>query len=186
MSEGRRVLVRLGGESFGFNFRATLREHRPMMRSPLVALLLSLSLLGGACGNGDEDPAGSTPVDQNTAETPSTTEAPAETTSTTTAPAETTTTTVAPRPELVTLDLGSFAVGATTVVVDDGVRDRPLTVEVWFPDRRRRDIQNVLKQPLDALEGVAYLDDCNIWSLSVERRGVDRENPRIEIFVEEL
>lgn len=133
MSEGRRVLVRLGGEPFGSNFWATLREHHPMTRSPLAALLLSLSLLGGACGNGDEDPAVSTPVDQNTAETPSSTEAPAETTSTTAASAETTTTTVAPLPELVTLDRGAFSVGATTVVVDDGVRDRPLTVEVWFP-----------------------------------------------------
>jgi Holliday junction resolvase RusA-like endonuclease len=57
------------------------------------------------------------------------------------------------------------------------------SVQVWFPDRRRRDIQNILKQPLDAIEGVAYTDDCNIHLLSVLRAGVSKGNPRIEVNV---
>lgn len=33
---------------------------------------------------------------------------------------------------------------------------------VRFPDRRRRDVTNVPKMFLDALEGVAYDDDCQV------------------------
>ena len=36
-------------------------------------------------------------------------------------------------PDIDMLGRGEYAVGATTVTVDDGVRGRPLTVEVWFP-----------------------------------------------------
>lgn len=36
-------------------------------------------------------------------------------------------------PDIDMLGRGEYAVGATTITVDDGVRGRPLTVEVWFP-----------------------------------------------------
>lgn len=48
----------------------------------------------------------------------------------------------------------------------------PLRVEVWVypPDRRRRDLDNVLKSLLDALaHGGAYLDDSQIDDLRVRR-----------------
>ena len=44
-------------------------------------------------------------------------------------------------------------------------------VEVYPPDRRRRDIDNVQKALLDALEhGRAYRDDSQIVRLAIERR----------------
>lgn len=44
-------------------------------------------------------------------------------------------------------------------------------VELWPPDRRRRDIDNVQKPLLDALQhGGAYQDDCQIDWLLTERR----------------
>lgn len=57
-------------------------------------------------------------------------------------------------------------------------RVRPLAgrlsvaVELYPPDRRRRDIDNSLKAILDALKGHAFDDDSQIDRLSVERRGV--------------
>jgi len=44
-------------------------------------------------------------------------------------------------------------------------------VEVYPPDRRRRDLDNTLKALLDALQhGGAYADDSQIAKLAVERR----------------
>jgi Holliday junction resolvase RusA-like endonuclease len=44
-------------------------------------------------------------------------------------------------------------------------------VDVFPPDRRRRDIDNVQKALLDALEhGGAYADDSQIVKLSIEKR----------------
>lgn len=51
-----------------------------------------------------------------------------------------------------------------------------------FGDRRRRDIDNYCKLPLDALEGVVYTDDKQIDSLNIEKT-YDKEEPRIEIYV---
>jgi len=51
----------------------------------------------------------------------------------------------------------------------------PLSVEVslYPPDRRRRDLDNVLKALLDALQHAGvYLDDSLIEHLSVEKRDV--------------
>lgn len=44
-------------------------------------------------------------------------------------------------------------------------------VEIYPPDNRRRDIDNIQKALLDALQhGGAYLDDSQIVKLSVEKR----------------
>ena len=44
-------------------------------------------------------------------------------------------------------------------------------IEVYPPDRRRRDIDNVQKALLDALEhGGAYRDDSQIVELTIEKR----------------
>ena len=52
--------------------------------------------------------------------------------------------------------------------------DGPLAVriEVYPPDNRRRDIDNVMKALLDALQdGGAYHDDSQIVKLNIEKRG---------------
>jgi Holliday junction resolvase RusA-like endonuclease len=71
-----------------------------------------------------------------------------------------------------------------------GVRDAyegpvRLTVGLWFPDRRRRDVDNCAKSICDALNGIAYLDDSQVAQLSVECR-LDRQRPRAEISIEPL
>jgi Holliday junction resolvase RusA-like endonuclease len=68
----------------------------------------------------------------------------------------------------------------------------PLTgaVEVravaYFPDRRKRDAGNYRKLITDALTGIAYADDAQVWREVWERGGVDKANPRIELTVRPL
>jgi crossover junction endodeoxyribonuclease RusA len=51
-----------------------------------------------------------------------------------------------------------------------------LEIEVYPPDRRRRDLDNILKSILDALEYAgAFDDDAQVASIFVERREVVRE-----------
>ncbi len=56
-------------------------------------------------------------------------------------------------------------------------------VHAFFGDRRRRDIDNVSKQLMDALNGVLWDDDSQVDELFVKRH-VDREEPRAEVTVE--
>lgn len=59
-------------------------------------------------------------------------------------------------------------------------------INAWFPDKRRRDIDNVLKAPLDALTAAqVWDDDSQIVHLSIRRAGIDRAHPRLEIAIEE-
>lgn len=58
-------------------------------------------------------------------------------------------------------------------------------VEAYLPDERRRDLDNVAKTILDALNGVLYLDDSQVTVLMVATH-VDRERPRVEVRVVEL
>jgi crossover junction endodeoxyribonuclease RusA len=58
-------------------------------------------------------------------------------------------------------------------------------VEAYLPDERRRDLDNVAKTILDALNGVLYLDDSQVTVLMVATH-VDRERPRVEVHVVEL
>lgn len=66
-------------------------------------------------------------------------------------------------------------------------RGRPLEgalaveIELWWPDRRNRDIDNV-KALLDALTGILWLDDGQITDLHL-MKGVDRNHPRVEMKV---
>ena len=60
---------------------------------------------------------------------------------------------------------------------------------IWTPDRRKRDIDNILKIILDGLVSVGALDDDTITvvrKLSGEWMGVDKENPRVEVTVRVL
>lgn len=51
------------------------------------------------------------------------------------------------------------------------------------PDRRKRDVTNLVKGLLDGLEGVVYTDDYQVQCLHVIRMG-PRDEPRVEITVE--
>lgn len=57
-------------------------------------------------------------------------------------------------------------------------------LKVWMPDRRKRDVSNLAKLPLDAMEGYVYEDDLQVKDLRVTEAGLDRENPRMEVRVE--
>lgn len=62
-----------------------------------------------------------------------------------------------------------------------------LVVGVWVPDRRRRDIDNLWKPMLDALKhGGLYDDDEQVDHEAMIRLGLDRESPRVEVFVKAL
>ena len=57
-----------------------------------------------------------------------------------------------------------------------------VSVRLFVPDARKRDIDNVLKVLLDALTGYAYRDDNDVIELHVSKR-IDRKSPRVEIDV---
>lgn len=62
----------------------------------------------------------------------------------------------------------------------------PIAVQIdaWLPDLRRRDVDNLLKAPLDALTHAGvWTDDEQVQELSIRKAGVDRDNPRLEIHV---
>mgnify|MGYP000985260285 FL=1 len=60
-----------------------------------------------------------------------------------------------------------------------------MTIYAAPPDRRRRDLDNLLKPLLDALSGYAYRDDSQIDRLEIVRcRSV--EDGSVEVIVEEL
>ena len=55
--------------------------------------------------------------------------------------------------------------------------DVPLVVsiEAWMPDRRRRDVDNILKAAIDAMQhGGMYDDDSQIVDLRIVKRGVEK------------
>src|SRR5690606_21171122 len=48
-----------------------------------------------------------------------------------------------------------------------------VSIELFPPDRRRRDVDNAMKSLLDALaHGGAYHDDSQVARLTIQRRGV--------------
>jgi crossover junction endodeoxyribonuclease RusA len=55
-----------------------------------------------------------------------------------------------------------------------------LTVRLFPPDKRRRDIDNILKCLLDALQGSIYENDSQVWHLDLTRREPARPG-RVEI-----
>jgi crossover junction endodeoxyribonuclease RusA len=52
-------------------------------------------------------------------------------------------------------------------------------VSLWWSDRRRHDLDNI-KGLLDALTGILWDDDSQIVELLITK-GVDKQNPRVEI-----
>lgn len=71
----------------------------------------------------------------------------------------------------------AFRSSVCAILAAQGVRPLrgPLAVsiELFPPDRRRRDVDNVMKSLLDALaHGGAYHDDSQVAWLTIQRRGV--------------
>ena len=63
--------------------------------------------------------------------------------------------------------------------------DGTVYMEVSFvpPDRRRRDVTNLLKGLMDALEGVVYADDFQVDELHIQRLDADKHDARAEVRV---
>lgn len=60
-----------------------------------------------------------------------------------------------------------------------------VSISAWLPDSRRRDADNMLKAPLDALTHAGYIDDdSQILDLRIRKAGIDRQRPRLEVTIE--
>ena len=60
-----------------------------------------------------------------------------------------------------------------------------VTITAYQPDNRRRDLDNLPKAILDALQHAGvYEDDSQIDELRIGR-GLDKESPRVEVAIEE-
>ena len=57
-----------------------------------------------------------------------------------------------------------------------------LEVRCFFPDRRRRDVDNVIKVCMDALNGVVWDDDSEVTRMTASK-AIDRDNPRLEVEI---
>jgi crossover junction endodeoxyribonuclease RusA len=60
--------------------------------------------------------------------------------------------------------------------------DIEIKVDLYFKDKRRRDIDNYGKILLDSLEGIIVEDDKQIKKMTITKN-IDKENPRIEIEI---
>jgi predicted dienelactone hydrolase len=104
------------------------------MRTRLTGVLLALSIVAAACGGDDaaeSTDAAATPDPAD--ETTTTTTEEATTTTEAVETTTTTTTTEAPLPAIEPVGLGAYEVGVRTITITDADRERPLTVDVWFP-----------------------------------------------------
>ena len=60
-----------------------------------------------------------------------------------------------------------------------------LSIEAHMPDRRRRDLDNLLKAANDAMQAArVFEDDSQIVDLRIRNAGVDKGNPRLEVTLE--
>lgn len=60
--------------------------------------------------------------------------------------------------------------------------DIEVTITLYFGTKRKADLDNFNKLSLDALTGIAYLDDSQIARLTIER-SYDHRRPRITLMV---
>jgi len=62
-----------------------------------------------------------------------------------------------------------------------------VAVLIWAPDKRKRDLTNIWKVSEDAItKARVWRDDSLINTLAFTEVGVDRENPRLEVYVSTL
>ena len=60
--------------------------------------------------------------------------------------------------------------------------DIAVEITLYFGTKRKADLDNFNKLSLDALAGIAYLDDSQIAKLTIER-AYDKPRPRIAITI---
>lgn len=60
--------------------------------------------------------------------------------------------------------------------------DCDVKIDLYFKDKRRRDVDNYNKLVLDALEGIVYEDDKQIQKLIVEKH-ISADDPRVEVKI---
>lgn len=60
-----------------------------------------------------------------------------------------------------------------------------ITMHLYHGTKRRSDIDNFNKLVFDALSDIVYGDDSQIEHLTIIK-GYDKENPRVELVIEEL
>ena len=63
--------------------------------------------------------------------------------------------------------------------------DCEMKMDLFFKDKRKHDIDNFGKICIDSLQKIVYNDDSQIQKLTTEKY-IDKLNPRIEIFIQEL
>lgn len=66
-------------------------------------------------------------------------------------------------------------------LIPDGEKVR-VTIAVWVGDKRKRDLDNMLKVLLDTFKGYLYKDDSIIHRILIYRAGFDKLNPRCELW----
>jgi crossover junction endodeoxyribonuclease RusA len=60
-----------------------------------------------------------------------------------------------------------------------------VTIDVFPPDRRRRDIDNITKALLDALQhGGAYIDDSQIVELHIRKQTVEAPDGKVLVTIQ--
>ena len=64
------------------------------------------------------------------------------------------------------------------------VSSEPLEMEInlFFKDKRKRDVDNFNKLILDSLQGIVYEDDSQITKLTITKE-ICKDNPRVEIII---
>jgi crossover junction endodeoxyribonuclease RusA len=63
--------------------------------------------------------------------------------------------------------------------------DVELEIDLFFKDKRRRDIDNFSKILNDSMSGIVFEDDSQIQKATVVKH-INEENPRVEIIVKTI
>ena len=58
-----------------------------------------------------------------------------------------------------------------------------IRIEVYFEDRRVRDLDNVVKQISDSLNGIVWIDDAQIVSITASKQCVSKGAGGVEVWV---
>jgi len=60
--------------------------------------------------------------------------------------------------------------------------DCEMYIDLFFGDKRRRDVDNFNKLVLDSLQGIVFEDDSQIQKLTITKNYC-KENPRVEVII---
>jgi len=61
-------------------------------------------------------------------------------------------------------------------------REVDIAIEFYLPDRRKRDLDNLSKNVLDAMNGIVYMDDRQVVNLLLSKY-IDANSPRAVVRV---